>query len=176
MYMHSETPFWIFLDAWMKTSNQCLTEVKSQIKYQEFLAGGTENKTEHHYATAPWFITCSFTCFISKREEYQKKSPVRRSKKTELEEIQRRATKMSKFLDFSVNWDARSTLEKREMRGIRQKSVNCWLACGRWVGVSSSLYLPVQNLGCSQQNWMCIFAHGIIKLQAGSVFMGCCGY
>lgn len=71
--MHSEMPFWIFLDAWMKTSNQCLTEVKSQIKYQEFLAEGTENKTEHHYATGPWFITCNSTCFISKREEYQKK-------------------------------------------------------------------------------------------------------
>lgn len=60
-----------------------------------------------------------------KGKNTKKKSPVGRSKKTELEEIQRRATKMSKFLDFSVNWDARSTLEKREMRGIRQKSVNC---------------------------------------------------
>ena len=60
----------------------------------------------------------------SQKGKNTKKCPDRRNKKTELEEVQRRATKMSKFLDFSVNWDAGSSLEKREMRGIRQKSVN----------------------------------------------------
>lgn len=28
MYMYSEMPFWIFLNALMKISNQCLTAVK----------------------------------------------------------------------------------------------------------------------------------------------------
>lgn len=45
-----------------------------------------------------------FCLFLSKREEH-KKSPDRRNKKTELEEVQRRATRMSKFIDFTVNWD-----------------------------------------------------------------------
>lgn len=69
MYMYSKMPFWIFLDALMKILNQHLTEVEKQIKFLELLAEGTESKTEHHYATAPWFITSHFACFISKREE-----------------------------------------------------------------------------------------------------------
>lgn len=69
MYMYSKMTFWIFLGALMKILNQCLTKVEKQIKFLELLAEGTESKTEHHYATAPWFITCSFACFISKREE-----------------------------------------------------------------------------------------------------------
>jgi len=66
---------------------------------------------------------------------------------------------MSKFLDVSVNWDSGSSLERKEKRGIRQKSVNGWVACWRWIGMSSSLYLPVQNLSCSKQKldvYLCI--------------------
>lgn len=107
-------PCWIIVDTLMKTSNQCMTGLKNQVKYQQFLVEEAENKIEHHYAPFHGSSTYSsassascFICFISNREECKKCSD-RRNEKLELEQVQRRATSLRKFIEFFVKWDSGS--------------------------------------------------------------------
>lgn len=77
-------------------------------------------------------------------------------------------------MDFSVNWDAGCSLEKRDMGDIRQKSkqMSSVLKVNRnkSYSVSTSTKPGMQQIKlnvylCTQYNWA-----------EESIFMGCCGY